>query len=233
MQLTASLEPENAQGTISWSSSDTSVATVDKNGLVTAVQSGKATITASVGTLTATCEIDVVIAEGESDFLVDESGVVTEFIGVDASELVIPSEIDGKTVTGIAASAFKNNREITKVTLPESVKSIDKGAFAGCSSLTEINLENVTSIGKNAFGQCRALTSVRLGEGLTVIPESAFTSCATLSSVTLPSTIKEIGKNAFTLCAFKSIELPEGLTAIRCGAFRGIPLAELHLPASL
>ena len=233
LQLTATLEPENAQGTISWSSSDTSVATVDKNGLVTAVQSGKATITASVGTLTATCEIDVVIAAGESDFLVDESGVVTGFIGVDASELVIPSEIDGKTVTGIAASVFKDNRDITKVTLPESVKAIGEDAFAGCSSLTEINLENVTSIGKNAFGQCRALTSVRLGEGLTVIPESAFTSCATLSSVTLPSTIKEIGKNAFTLCAFKSIELPEGLTAIRCGAFRGTPLAELHLPASL
>ena len=47
-QLTVKLNPENATvDSISWSSSDEKIATVDQNGLVTAVSSGKVTITAA------------------------------------------------------------------------------------------------------------------------------------------------------------------------------------------
>ena len=60
--LTATVMPTNAPDTaIRWSSSDENVATVDANGLVTAISSGTATITATteVGGKTATCIIDV------------------------------------------------------------------------------------------------------------------------------------------------------------------------------
>lgn len=60
-QLVATLTPEDADGdnTVTWTSSDESVATVDANGNVTAVADGEATITAAVGNLTATCEVTV------------------------------------------------------------------------------------------------------------------------------------------------------------------------------
>ena len=60
-QLTASLVPADATGSIIWSTSDPSAATVDATGLVTNLNSGSAnvsvTITASCGQLTAQCTV--------------------------------------------------------------------------------------------------------------------------------------------------------------------------------
>lgn len=65
--LTASIEPENATNKdVTWASSDNTVATVDENGLVTALKEGNAkiTVTAADDTAkTAECEVEVV-AEG-------------------------------------------------------------------------------------------------------------------------------------------------------------------------
>jgi len=58
--LTAKINPVNADDqTVLWASSDPSVATVDQNGVVTAVQAGTAQITAQVGGITATCTVAV------------------------------------------------------------------------------------------------------------------------------------------------------------------------------
>ena len=60
LQLSATLEPSGATGTVSWSSNNTAAATVNSSGLVTAVKEGIATITASVNGYNATCVITVV-----------------------------------------------------------------------------------------------------------------------------------------------------------------------------
>ena len=60
--LTATVLPENATNkTVTWGSSDTSVAAVDANGKITAVGLGNATITVTTndGNKTATCEVNV------------------------------------------------------------------------------------------------------------------------------------------------------------------------------
>lgn len=57
LQLSATTNPEGQK--ITWSSSDEAIATVDYNGLVTAVAEGTATITAAAGTGTATCTLKV------------------------------------------------------------------------------------------------------------------------------------------------------------------------------
>lgn len=59
-QLTATIKPDDATDkTITWDSSEKTVATVDENGLVTAVSPGETTITATAGEKSATCVVTV------------------------------------------------------------------------------------------------------------------------------------------------------------------------------
>ena len=58
LQLSATLEPTGATGSVTWTSNNTSVATVD-NGLVTAKTTGTATITATVASYSASCVVTV------------------------------------------------------------------------------------------------------------------------------------------------------------------------------
>ena len=58
--LTATVEPENTTDkTVTWSSNKEAIATVDNTGKITAVSAGTATITATAGDKSATCEVTV------------------------------------------------------------------------------------------------------------------------------------------------------------------------------
>ena len=61
--LTATLFPEGATGTVTWSSSAGTYADVDENGVVSGLAEGSATITATCGTYTDTCAVTVTPAQ--------------------------------------------------------------------------------------------------------------------------------------------------------------------------
>jgi uncharacterized protein YjdB len=61
-KLTATVAPDNATDkTVTWSSSDATIASVDQTGKVTAVQRGEATITAKAGEQEAKCLVEVIV----------------------------------------------------------------------------------------------------------------------------------------------------------------------------
>ena len=107
----------------------------------------------------------------------------------------------------IGSYAFHDCRELTSLTLPAGITSIDDKAFYGCSGLTSLTLPaGITSIGDEAFRDCSGLTSLNLPAGITSIGRFAFCGCSGLTSLNLPAGITWIGGEAFWGCS--------GLTSI-------------------
>ena len=138
-------------------------------------------------------------------------------------------------VTSLDESIFRGCKNLTSVTLPDSLTNIGRSAFYGCESLIQVSIpERVSSIGPSAFYGCESLTQASLPKGLNVIPESAFWGCKSLTEVTLPQSLTVIESSAFRGCQkLSSISLPEGLTTIGSYAFAGCGMQEMTLPSTL
>lgn len=136
-------------------------------------------------TLTA-CEETKVPSEGLwMEHYDDINGYMVKSIGsCKDTDLVIPSEYNGKPVVAIADAAFYQNKTITSVTLPESIRSIGHWAFAHCPKLTKVNMTN----------------------GMQTIGEFAFIESIKLEKITLPDSVNSIGRNAFDDTAYYHAE---------------------------
>lgn len=84
----------------------------------------------------ATFTVTVAAATNTFDFNLT-TGTITKYNGTD-TVVVIPSKINGVTVTTIGTDAFLG-LNITSVTIPDSVTEIGANAFAGCTKLTSVN----------------------------------------------------------------------------------------------
>ena len=103
---------------------------------------------------------------------------------------------NGVTTIDYGCALCKN---LTSVTIPNSVTSIGQSAFSGCTSLTSVSIPNsVTSIGQSAFYDCTSLTSVSIPNSVTYISSLAFGNCKSLTSVNIPSSVTTIDTDAFT-----------------------------------
>ena len=100
--------------------------------------------------------IQVVFIINDVTYEITGNGEVTITGGDKKGEVTIEStvKINGQTyrVTGIADNAFKNNQDITSLTIPEGILTIGDNAFNGCTRLIVINIEkDVHIIGDKAF----------------------------------------------------------------------------------
>ncbi len=144
--------------------------------------------------------------------------------------VVIPKiSPDGEIVVDIAEGAFENNITVTKVTLPDTVKTIRENAFSGCSKLEKINLpDSVTMIGTQAFRSCWRLTELHIPKNVTDIGENIVGMCIMLESITVApeNTVYKSEENCLieiascTLIAgCQGSVIPDGVTSIAPYAF--------------
>lgn len=100
----------------------------------------------------------------------------------------------------------KNEKFLTKYTIPDSVTVIADWAFAECEYLNAINIpDSVDEIGENAFYKCRGISEFIIPDGVVKIDDMAFRNCTNLRKIVIPSSVTQIGWALFSGC--RNIEI--------------------------
>lgn len=119
----------------------------------------------------------------------------------DTNELIAGSKntVIPNTVTSIGKSAFEGCTDMTNLVMPNSVTQIKSFAFKDCSNLTNVTFStSLTTIGNQAFSNCSSITALNLPSGLTRLGRQAFYLCTGVTSLYLPATLVNLDKTSFT-----------------------------------
>ena len=146
LQLTATVMPEDATNRmVTWNSSNEAVATVDENGLVTAVAPGSAVITAMTtdgSNLSASCNITVLqgIVLAESIQLNVTTAGLNEGSTLQLTATVLPEECNNKTVLWSSDNP--------------SVATVDSNGLVTAHSVGTATITATTTDGSNLSTTC-------------------------------------------------------------------------------
>ena len=155
------------------------------------------------------------------------------------ADVIIPSEINGVTVTALGDWSF-HSYNLTSVTIPDSVTTIGKYAFA-INKLTNITIPNsVTTIGYAAFNN-NNLTSIVIPESVTSIGGPVVNGSKNLTNITVSpnnkvydsrdnsNSIIETSSNKL-IQGCKTTIIPNTVTGIGDSAFWSHSLTSITIP---
>ena len=133
-------------------------------------------------------------------------GYSTILSPLDNGPLIIPAEVLGCRVVGIADNAFSARNYLTSLSIPSTVTTIGN-AFGGCSGITTVTVDADNPVYDSRNG-CNAIIETAtnklvVGFKTTVIPGSvttigtyAFSNCG-LTRIVIPATVTYINRDAF------------------------------------
>ncbi len=146
-----------------------------------------------------------------------------------SGEYTVPAE-----VTALAPYALYGNKNITSVTIGNSVSEIGEGAFMNCSSLSKVSVSSQTSyIGAFAFEGTEWLSNQTV-DFLTVGNGVLIKYLGNGSDIIIPETVRQIASGAFYGASVKSVNIPETVTFIGMRAFMNCKsLKTINIPKSV
>ena len=159
VELTATVMPEDATDkTVSWTSSDEAVATVDAEGKVTAVALGEATVTATCGEVSTYCTVTVVATPAESITISQETATLKVGETVELTATVMPEDATDKTVSWTSSD--------------EAVATVDAEGKVTAVALGEAEITATAADGSGISANCLVTVNPVLAESLIISPES-------------------------------------------------------------
>ena len=143
-------------------------------------------------------------------FTVEGKGVATRYSDSETGEGFTSAEyaefmsnawrvrevVIGEGITELYHSLFWRFTDLSKVTLPSTLRVIEGDVFYYCKALTEITLpDGLEKIGGEAFAES-GITKINLPEGLKEIGYRAFNNTP-LTEIHIPASVEKIDYNAF------------------------------------
>ena len=174
-QLKATVNPENATNrTVEWKSSDTTIATVEETGKVTAVKAGDATITATAdGAKTAECQV-----------IVEPKIVPVESIQLDETTLKL-TEGEARQLKATVAPDNATNQKVTWSSSRPEVATVDETGKVTAVKAGGVTI-TATADGKTAKCQVTTVEPVAV-TGVSLSPEAVQLAVGT--TTTLKATV--------------------------------------------
>ena len=140
----------------------------------------------------------------------------------------------------IPAEAMFKHKTLSRLILPDKLKSLNKFCFHGCGNLIgSLTIpEGVTKISSQSFYDCPSLTgTLYLPTTLTHIGSSAFYGCGFNCELTLPDNLEVIENDAFDRCTnlYGKLKLPQSIKTlgVRCFSNCKNLIGDLEIPQAI
>ena len=223
---------ENAPASFEWASSDTSVLTVNDNGLLTAKAPGVATITAtSDNGISRSCTVHVCYPVTTIAFEASEHTVV---VG-DQVQLIANVTTRNETLINKLVSFESSDPTIATVNNEGVVTAVSSGT----AEISATSASGVTATCAITVADCihnevidAAVPATYITTGLTegkhcdkcgevILAQNVISMVEMPLSIVLPVFLKIIEEQAFADSTFECVIIPDGCTEIGAGAFEG------------
>lgn len=164
--------------------------------------------------------------------IVNDSVAITGYKG-DETIITVPAKIDGLNVKEISDNAFKDNKNITSVTVESGVEYIGASAFENCTSLATISLpDTIIGVGEKAIYNTAYYNDTSNWRLKTTQSGGGYIDWEDIDAPVLQYLYLDKVLIEVELEGFYNVR--QGTTVIADGAFKGNPKAkQVWLPSTL
>lgn len=165
--------------------------------------------------------------------------VITGYNG-DGGDILIPSDLGGYSVYGVAHSVFQGNLAITSVYLSEGIQKIGQGSFHQCDEMKSIHIPSTLILEDDYSGfTSKKLEKITVADnhplykvaGNCLLDKNNVLLRGCLTSV-IPDYVTEIGNGAFRGLAITDFVIPDHIQKIGTGLFSACEeLTSVTLPS--